>query len=47
VIGVGSLLLGVVVMLFARFRYREFFARKPEVFDPATAGQALVPEEAV
>jgi amino acid transporter len=47
VIGVGSLLLGVVVMLFARFRYREFFARKPEVYDPATAGQALVPEEAV
>ena len=40
VIGVGSLLLGVVVMFFARFRYREFFRRKPEVFDPATAGQA-------
>jgi amino acid transporter len=47
VIGIGSLLVGVVVMFFARFRYREFFARKPEVFDPATAGQALVPEEAV
>jgi amino acid transporter len=47
VIGVGSLLLGAVVMFFARFRYREFFARKPEVFDPATAGQALVPEEGV
>jgi amino acid transporter len=47
VIGVGSLLLGAVVMVFARFRYREFFARKPEVFDPATAGQAIVPEEAV
>ena len=47
VVGVGVLLLGVVVMFFARFRYREFFARKPEVFDPATAGQALVPEEAV
>jgi amino acid transporter len=46
-IGVGSLLLGVVVMFFARFRYREFFARKPEVYDPATAGQALVPEESV
>ncbi|HEY6780167.1 MAG TPA: hypothetical protein VI111_04390, partial [Thermoleophilaceae bacterium] len=46
-IGVGSLLLGVVVMIFARLRYREFFARKPEVFDPATAGQAIVPEEAV
>jgi len=47
VIGVGSLLVGGVVMFFARFRYREFFARKPEVFDPATAGQAIVPEEAV
>jgi hypothetical protein len=46
-IGVGSLVLGAVVMIFARFRYREFFARKPEVYDPATAGQALVPEEAV
>jgi amino acid transporter len=46
-IGVGSLLLGVVVMFFARFRYREFFARKPEVFNPDTAGQAIVPEEAV
>jgi amino acid transporter len=47
VIGIGSLLLGAIVMFFARFRYREFFARKPEVYDPATAGQALVPEEAV
>jgi amino acid transporter len=46
-IGVGALLLGVVVMVFARFRYGEFFARRPEVFDPATAGQAIVPEEAV
>jgi amino acid transporter len=46
-IGVGSLLLGAVVMFFARFRYREFFARKPEVYDPATAGQAVVPEEAI
>jgi amino acid transporter len=47
VVGVGVLILGAVVMFFARFRYREFFARKPEVYDPATAGQALVPEEAV
>jgi amino acid transporter len=46
-IGVGALLLGVVVMFFARFRYREFFARKREVYDPATAGQAIVPEEAI
>jgi amino acid transporter len=47
VIGVGVLILGAVVMFFARFRYREFFARKREVFDPATAGEALVPEEAI
>jgi amino acid transporter len=47
VIGVGSLLIGVVVMILARPRYREFFARKREVYDPATAGEALVPEEAV
>jgi hypothetical protein len=31
VIGVGMLLLGVVLMLIARFPYREFFRRKPEV----------------
>jgi amino acid transporter len=47
VIGVGALLLGVVFMIFARLRYREFFSRRPETFDPETAGQALVPEEAV
>jgi len=34
-IGVGSLVLGVVVMLIARPFYREFFARKLEVADPA------------
>ena len=47
VIGVGALLAGAVLMLFARRAYRGFFARRPEVFDPATAGQALVPVEAV
>jgi amino acid transporter len=47
VIGIGALLLGVVLMIVARFRYKDFFARKPEVFDPATAGQAIVPEDAV
>jgi amino acid transporter len=35
VIGIGSLLLGVVLMLFARVPYREFFSRKLEVADPA------------
>jgi amino acid transporter len=34
-IGIGSLLLGVVLMLIARFPYREFFSRKLEVADPA------------
>jgi amino acid transporter len=47
VIGVGALLAGVVLMLFARRAYPEFFSRKREVFDPDTAGKALVPEEAV
>jgi amino acid transporter len=47
VIGVGALLAGVVLMLFARGAYPEFFSRKREVFDPDTAGKALVPEEAV
>jgi amino acid transporter len=45
VIGVGGLVLGAVLMIFARFSYRDFFSRKPEVFDPATAGQASVMEE--
>src|SRR5262249_1193863 len=31
VIGVGMLLLGVVLMVFARFAYPAFFKRKPEV----------------
>ncbi len=46
-IGVGALLLGVVFLIPARFAYRDFFARKPEVFDPRTAGQAITPDEAV
>jgi uncharacterized membrane protein len=45
VIGVGGLIVGAVLMVFARFTYREFFARRPEVFDPATAGHASVMEE--
>ena len=35
VIGIGSLLLGVVLMLIARLSYTEFFSRKLEVADPA------------
>jgi hypothetical protein len=33
-VGVGTLLLGVVVMVWANFVYPRFFARKPEVVDP-------------
>jgi hypothetical protein len=35
VIGVGAILLGVVVMAIARFKYPAFFRRKPGVADPA------------
>jgi hypothetical protein len=35
VIGVGSLLLGVVVMTIAWVKLPAFFRRKPEVADPA------------
>jgi amino acid transporter len=47
VIGVGGLLLGVVIMVIARPRYKRFFSRKTEVYNPATAGHALVPDEEV
>jgi amino acid transporter len=43
VIGVGSLLLGVVLMVFARFAYPAFFRRKPDVGDP----KFLEPEAAL
>ena len=33
-IGVGGLVLGVVVLVFANFAYRPFFRRKPEVAQP-------------
>jgi amino acid transporter len=33
-IGIGSLLLGVVLMVVAMFRYRDFFRRRPEVSPP-------------
>jgi amino acid transporter len=48
VIGVGSLLLGLVLMVFARFAYPAFFSRKPDVGDPkflepeAKVGEASV-----
>jgi amino acid transporter len=40
-IGIGSLLLGVVVMLIAMPRYREFFRRKPEVAPPGIVDQPV------
>ncbi len=33
-IGVGTLLLGVVLMIIANFSFRDFFRRKPETADP-------------
>ena len=33
-IGVGMLLLGVVLMIFANFSFRDFFKRKPETAAP-------------
>ena len=33
-IGVGLIVLGAIVMIFANFAYPKFFARKPEVADP-------------
>jgi amino acid transporter len=43
-IGVGALLLGVILLIPARFAYPAFFRRKTEVYDPRTAGQAVTPE---
>jgi amino acid transporter len=41
-IGIGSLLLGVVLMVIARIPYRNFFSRKPEVADPAVLLEGYV-----
>jgi amino acid transporter len=40
VIGIGSLLIGVVLMLLTRIRLPEFFKRQPEVADPAAVAGA-------
>ena len=40
VIGVGSLLLGVVLMVITWVRLPDFFRRRPEVVDPALAEAA-------
>jgi amino acid transporter len=42
-IGVGLLLLGVVAMLIARLRYRDFFNRKPEVAEPGLLDGEIEP----
>ncbi len=46
VIGIGSLLLGVILMLIARIPYKEFFARKLEVADPAVLAEHAPPPAA-
>jgi hypothetical protein len=39
-IGIGALLLGVILLIPARFAYRDFFRRKPEVYDPVLVVRA-------
>ena len=46
-IGVGLLLLGVVVMVFAQFAYPAFFKRRPEVADPGVLEGTVVGEASV
>jgi amino acid transporter len=46
-IGIGSLLLGVVLMVFAMFKYRDFFRRRPEVSPPGLLEGAAPPLEPV
>jgi amino acid transporter len=38
-LGIGGLLLGAVLMLWARAAHRDFFRRRPEQLDPATAAR--------
>jgi amino acid transporter len=44
-IGIGSLLLGVVLMFFAMVRYRDFFRRRPEVSPPGLLEGRAAPLE--
>ena len=46
-IGVGLILLGAVVMIFAQFAYPAFFKRKPEVADPGILEGTVVGEASV
>jgi hypothetical protein len=42
IIGIGGLILGVVLMLWAMASYRPFFGRKPEVADARALDDAEV-----
>jgi amino acid transporter len=46
-IGIGSLLLGVVLMVFAAFKYRSFFGRKTETSPPGLLEGVAAPLEPV
>ena len=46
-IGVGLMLMGVVVMVFANFAYPKFFKRKPEVVDPGILEGTVVGKASV
>ena len=46
-IGIGSLLAGVVLMFFAMARYRDFFRRKPETASPGLLEGTAPPLEPV
>jgi amino acid transporter len=46
-IGVGLILLGAVVMIFAQFAYPAFFKRKPEVADPGVLEGTVVGKASV
>jgi amino acid transporter len=46
-IGIGLMLFGVVVMVFANFAYPMFFKRKPEVADPGILEGTVVGEASV
>jgi amino acid transporter len=40
VIGLGALLIGIPLMLFAHWKFPNFFKRKPEIADPSPAGSS-------
>ena len=46
-IGVGLLVLGVIVMVFANFAYPRFFERRPETADPGILEGTVRPAASV